>query len=100
MVTTRAYEAPEPVVGVEQTNASGYQRALRLGMRHDAAVLAAEHPEYLAYYKFVHPMDFRVAYASRPGLHATLTNLGYDVSGIEEPERAEAGEDIRPRRGW
>lgn len=100
MATTRAPLAAEPFIGVEQTNASGYQRALRLGLKHDGALLAAEHPEYLNYYRIVHPMDFRVAFASKDGVNAVLTRLGYDVTGIEEPVKAareENGEAIRPK---
>lgn len=101
MATTRAPEAPTPYVGVEQTNAQGYQRALRLGMRHDAAVLAAEHPEYLNYYRIVHPMDWRVAFSSKDSTNAVLARLGYDVSGIAEPKPAqEDGADIRPKSNF
>lgn len=103
MVTTSAPEAMAPMPGIEQTNASGYQRALRLGMKHDAAVLAAAHPAYLDYYRIVHPMDFRVAFSSKDPVNDVLTRLGYDVSGIAEPVRKakdEDGEVIRPQRGW
>jgi hypothetical protein len=102
MVTTRAPETAVPFLGVEQTNPSGYQRARALGLLHDGAVLAAEHPEYLLYYRIVPPMDFRVAFANKDGINAVLTRLGYDVSAIREPERKakEAGEDIRPKLNW
>lgn len=96
MATTRAVAAESPVLGVEDKHPGAYARARSLGMRHEAAVLAVEHPEYLAYFRFVHPMDFKVAYSSRDGLHNVLTRLGYDVSGIDEPVR-ETQEDIRPR---
>lgn len=98
MATTRAPVAGEPFVGVEQKNPAAYARARALGMRHDAAVLAVEHPEYLAYFRRVHPMDFKVAFSHKDGINAVLTRLGYDVSDIEEPERAEKpSEDIRPK---
>lgn len=103
MATTRAPEPMEFIPGVEQTNPSGYQRALRLGLRHDAAVLAAAHPEYLPYSRIVHPMDFQAAFSSKSPVNEVLTRLGYDVSGIEEPERKakdEDGEVIRPKSNW
>lgn len=103
MVTTRAPEPGTPFMGIEQTNASGYQRALNLGLRHDGARLAAEHPEYLLYYRIVSPMDFRVAFANKDGINAVLTRLGYDVSGIQEPVRAKRvpeDEVIRPKSNW
>jgi len=108
MATTRnptRSDIPE-TPGVEQTNAGAYQRALSLGMGKDAAVLAASHPEYLRYFRFVHPMDFRVAFSrfvdKGEDLNAVLAGMGYDVVGIEEPDRPdrEKDEEIRPRMNW
>jgi hypothetical protein len=103
MATTRAPQALPNIPGIEETNPAGYQHARRLGLRHDGAVLAAEHPEYLLYYRTVPPMDFRVAFASKDSINAVLTRLGYDVSHIAEPARkarATASEDIRPKMAW
>lgn len=100
MVTTRTSEPAEPFIGVEQRNAGGYQRARGLGLLHDGAVLAAEHPEYLLYYRTVDPMSFRVAFNAKDGINACLTRLGFNVSHIQEPVRKGVdsdGEVIRPK---
>jgi hypothetical protein len=90
----------EPFIGVEQRNPNGYQRARSLGLLHDGAVLAAEHPEYFSYFRTVDPMSFRVALNAKDGINACLTRLGFDVSHIQEPERKVADEGIRPKLNW
>jgi hypothetical protein len=56
--TTSGYGSSEgfPVIGTRE-----YREALRAGLRHDAAVVAAQDPRYLAYVQFVDPMSWQVA---------------------------------------
>ena len=101
MTTNSAKVAPSvPFMDARATNPAVFAQAVALGLNAEGAAIAAQFPDYLRYYRVVHPKDYVVALAMGPkqgGMTAVLIGLGYPADKLPTAATARDVEDIRPK---